>query len=106
MDSPQPGRYPNVLTRLKLLVLGALVLGIAGSVAFTQNPGGGEKRQKGGGGMDPDAIFDKYAKGKDVIVVSQVEQDERFSRWMPTEKLREQMTSYLKEKGINNGQIT
>jgi len=91
-----------VVTRLKLLVLGALVLGIAGSVAFTQNPGGDKKR----GGFDPDAIFDRYAKGKDVIVVSQVEQDERFARWMPTEKLREQMNNYLKEKGISNGQIT
>jgi Ca2+-binding EF-hand superfamily protein len=92
-----------LLTRMKLLVLGALVLGVAGSVAFTQAPSG-EKRK--GYGMDPDAIFDKYAKGKDVIVVSEVEVDERFARFISTDKLREQMTNFLQEKGITNGQIT
>src|SRR5439155_2219983 len=73
-------------------------------VAFTQNFGGDKKGK--GSGMDPDAIFDRYAKGKDVIVVSQFEQDERFARFMPTEKVREWMNGYLKEKGDNNGQMT
>jgi len=88
---------------MKLAVLGALVLGVVASVAFTQAPGGG---QKGRGGMDPDSQFEKYAKGKDVLSVSEVEVDERFAKFFPTEKLRESMNTYLQEKGVTNGQMT
>jgi len=89
---------------MKLFVLGVLVLGVVGSVAFTQGPsgGGGNKR----GGMDPDAMFDRLAKGGDAIVVSQYETDERFAKWMPTETVREWMTAFLQEKGIKDGKIT
>lgn len=93
------------VTRLKLFVLGALILGLGGSTAFTQGPGGGEKKTRGFG-MDPDTQFEKYAKGKDVLVVSEVEVDERFARFMPSEKVREQMNSYLTEKGISGGRMT
>src|SRR4051812_24417949 len=98
------GRCPNVLlTRMKLFVLGALVLGCVGSVAFTQGPGGGGKR---GGGMDPDAAFDRYAKGGNAIVVSEYETDERMAKFMPSETVREWMTAFLQEKGIKNGKLT
>jgi Ca2+-binding EF-hand superfamily protein len=94
-----------LLTRMKLAVLGALVLGVVASVAFTQGPGGGQKTQMRGG-MDPDSQFEKYAKGKDVLTVSEVEVDERFAKFFPTEKLRESMSTYLQEKGVTNGQMT
>jgi len=88
---------------MKLFVLGALVLGCVGSVAFTQGPGGGGKR---GGGMDPDAAFDRYAKGGNAIVVSEYETDERMAKFMPSETVREWMTAFLQEKGIKNGKLT
>jgi len=88
---------------LKLFFLGALVLTFGGSVAFTQ-PGGG----KGGGfgRTDPDEQFAKYAKGKDVLTVSEVEVEGFMARFMPTEKVRESMNTFLKEKGVSSGQMT
>src|SRR5437899_11449815 len=88
---------------MKLAVLGALVLGVVASVAFTQGPGGDRKMRTG---MEPDSIFDKYAKGKEVITVSEVEADPMWAKMMPTEKVREWMSSYLQEKGVTNGQMT
>lgn len=92
-----------LLTRMKLTVLGVLVLGVIASVAFTQAPGGGQKTRTG---MDPDSIFDKYAKGKEVITVSEVEVDGWMAKMLPSEKVREWMSSYLQEKGVTNGQMT
>jgi len=88
---------------MKLTVLGALVLGVVASVAFTQGPGGGQKMR---GGMDPDSVFDKYAKGKEVLTVSEVEVDGWMAKMLPTEKVREWMSSYLQEKGVTNGKMT
>jgi hypothetical protein len=92
-----------LLTRVKLFVLGALILGLGGTTAFTQPGGGG----KGGfRGPDPDKQFDNYAKGKEVITISEVEVDPRFAQFFPSEKLREGMTTYLKEKGISGGTLS
>src|SRR4051794_40301478 len=88
---------------MKLAVLGALVLGVVASVAFTQAPGGGQKTR---GGWDPDSIFNQYSKGKDVLVVSEVEVSGFMAKMLPTEKVREWMSSYLQEKGVTNGQMT
>jgi Ca2+-binding EF-hand superfamily protein len=87
------------MTRLKVVILGALLLGIGSTTAFTQGPSP-DRRRGGGGGYDPDAMFDRMAKGKDVIVISEVE----FGGY--TEKMRESMNAYLKEKGLSGGQLT
>src|SRR5947207_64212 len=53
-------------------------------------PGGG----KGGGDRDPNQMFDFLARGRNFFLVTD------------TQRLREPLTQYLAEKGINNGQVT
>jgi len=89
---------------MKLFVLGALIVGVVGSVAFTQGPGGGGGKK--GGGWDPDSQFDRLTNGGDAIVVSEYQTDERMAKIMPTETVREWMTAFMQEKGIKNGKLT
>jgi len=51
------------------------------------------------GGMDPSFMFNRYANGGDVIVISQVR-----SSFFP--QLQEWMTQYAQRNGISSGQLT
>jgi Ca2+-binding EF-hand superfamily protein len=116
------------LTPLRLaLLFGAALLLLGPATALTQGPGGGkrgkgdpngggfDKRGKGSdGGFQPGGgpgfggfnpadmaarIFDRYANGKDVIVIAEMQ-----SQRDPT--IREKAQAYAQAKGITNGQLT
>jgi Ca2+-binding EF-hand superfamily protein len=104
------------LTPLRLaLLFGAAVFLLGPTTALTW-PGG--KRLKGGdpnGGLQPPGgdlgsggrgpadiasrMFDRYAKGKDVIIIAEMK-----PKWDPA--IREKAQAYAQAKGITNGQLT
>lgn len=89
------------LTRHHWFLLGGFLLVVLGPLALSQ-PGG---RRGGGKGFsfDPDSFFDKIAKGKDVIVVAEVESTNPRKS---TADMRESMNTFLQKKGVTNGQMT
>lgn len=95
-------------TRIKLFVLVALILTLAGSAAVSQQDGGKGKGKGGFGGMDPESQFKQYSGGKDVITISEVEAPQWMSRFLnvTSEQLREKMRAYLQKKGVTNGRMT
>ncbi|MCI0681565.1 MAG: hypothetical protein L0Y71_05640 [Gemmataceae bacterium] len=56
--------------------------------------GGGGRSPFGGGGSDPNRIFDMLARGRPYFLVTE------------TQRLRDPLTQYLRERGITNGQVT
>src|SRR5207302_1551420 len=85
-------------------------------IALTQTPdrprrggrgggGGGMGRGAGGGGggprrFDPNMAFNWMAKGKDVLVIAEVQPSPRDPA------ARERMEEFAKRNGISNGQLT
>src|SRR5216683_377259 len=58
-------------------------------------PGGGRGGRSGGMGFDPNVIFNMMAKGKEVIVVDELD-----------DRTKSRMAPMLQAMGITNGQIT
>jgi len=87
---------------MKVVLLGALLLGILSSVAVSQQDGGRMKFSR----PSPEDTFKQLSGGKDVIVVAEVQAPEQWSRFLTTETLRERMKAYVQKKGISNGQLT
>jgi uncharacterized membrane protein YgcG len=105
-------RRSAILSSLSVFALVVLVF----TPAHGQFPGGGRKGGFGGGGMpfggggggsfggggspfsggnsDPNRIFDMLARGRPYFLVTE------------TQRLREPLTQYLKERGVSNGQVT
>lgn len=86
-----------ILSGLAVFALVTLVF----SPAWGQFPPGGRTGGFGGGGMpfgggnsDPNRIFDFLAKGRPYFLLTE------------TQRLREPLTQYLKERGVSNGQVT
>lgn len=94
-------RRTSIVSGLAVFALAALLL----SPAWGQFPGrkggfgggmqfGDGGSPFGGGRMNPNSMFDFLAKGRPYFLVTE------------TQRLREPLTQYLKERGITNGQVT
>ncbi|HEV3260821.1 MAG TPA: EF-hand domain-containing protein [Gemmataceae bacterium] len=87
------------VTRWSLMLLGCLALALlTADVALTQWGGGRRGGWGGGGGgrFDPSFLFNRYANGKDYIVIAEVTRD----------RDKTAMTEYAQRKGIGNGRLT
>jgi hypothetical protein len=68
--------------------------GGGGGSPFGGGGGGGGGSPFGSGNSDPNRIFDMLARGRPYFLVTE------------TQRLREPLTQYLKERGVSNGQVT
>jgi hypothetical protein len=83
------------VTRWSLVLMGCWLL--AADTALAQWGGGRRGGWGGGGGrFDPNFQFNRYANGKDYIVIAEV----------TSERTKTAMTEYAQSKGITNGRLT
>ncbi len=79
-------------TRWSLAVVGCLVLALGTADRALAQWGG----RRGGGRFDPSWLFNRYANGKDYVVLAEVTR----------ERDKTAMTEYAQRKGITNGRLT
>jgi EF hand len=81
---------------LGLLIVGFVAVIIIPAMTSGQQPGGGKKMKGpgGGGAMDPNSVFDKYAKGQPYVLINDLWRGKEFA------------LQFAREKGITNGQLT
>jgi Ca2+-binding EF-hand superfamily protein len=86
------------VTRWSLTVVGCLALALLTAGAAQAQWGGGRRGGWGGGGgrFDPSFLFNRYANGKDYIVIAEVTRA----------RDKDAMTEYAQRKGITNGRLT
>jgi Ca2+-binding EF-hand superfamily protein len=78
-------------TRWSLTVVGCLLFALAAADQALAQRGG-----RGGGRFDPSWMFNRYANGKDYIVIAEV----------TSERTKTALTEYAQRKGISNGRLT
>jgi Ca2+-binding EF-hand superfamily protein len=86
------------VTRWSLLLVGCLLLALLTADTALTQWGGGRRGGSGGGGgrFDPSFLFNRYANGKDYVVIAEVTRD----------RDKTAMGDYAQRKGITNGRLT